>query len=133
MLEGVRVALDASPAQDRAMTSHAGAARFAFSAGLSHVKSQLDAPEDARTAGVSDESLPTVDWTLYELRRWWNFAKNEVAPWCERTFTCGACGASIDRDLNAAIDIHNFGAGVARRRKTVAEPRRRPAPAGSRQ
>lgn len=81
MLEGVKVALDPTPAQERAMLSHAGAARVAFNAGLAHVKEQLATREQAREAGVPDADLPPVDWTLYALRRWWNQAKPVLAPW----------------------------------------------------
>lgn len=95
------------------MMSHAGAARFAFNAGLSHVKSQLDAREEARTAGVSDESLPTVDWTLYELRRWWNSAKDELAPWwasnSKETYSSGLDG--LARALRAFTKSRRGNAG----------------------
>ena len=45
MLEAVKVALDPAPAQERRLISHAGAARFAFNAGLAHVKEMLEAKE----------------------------------------------------------------------------------------
>ncbi|WP_426988602.1 helix-turn-helix domain-containing protein [Pseudarthrobacter sp. Y6] len=96
MLEAVKVALDPSPAQERAMLSHSGAARFAFNAGLAHVKEQLEARTAAKDAGVETEQLPSVDWNLYALRRWWN---------TERTFECEHCGRAIDRDLNAAYNL----------------------------
>lgn len=35
--------------------------------------------------------------------------KKEKLKLSERTFNCEGCGASIDRDLNAAINIKNFG------------------------
>lgn len=38
MYEAVKVALDPTPAQERRLLSHAGAARFAFNAALVHVK-----------------------------------------------------------------------------------------------
>ncbi|RSX51665.1 IS607 family element RNA-guided endonuclease TnpB [Bifidobacterium samirii] len=74
MLEAVRVTLDPTPAQERGLMSHAGAARFAFNAGLAHVKEMLEARE--RPA-----------WSLYALRRWWNANKETLAvdasgaPW----------------------------------------------------
>ena len=37
VFEAVKVALDPSPAQERLLLSHAGAARFAFNAGLARV------------------------------------------------------------------------------------------------
>ena len=48
------------------MASHAGAARFAYNAGLAHVKEALDNGEPA-------------DWSHYSLRRWWNENKDELA------------------------------------------------------
>ena len=48
------------------MVSHAGAARFAYNAGLAHVKEALDNGE-------------SPDWSHYALRRWWNANKDELA------------------------------------------------------
>ena len=48
------------------MASHAGAARFAYNAGLAHVKEALESGEPA-------------DWSHYDLRRWWNANKDELA------------------------------------------------------
>ena len=48
------------------MASHAGAARFAYNAGLAHVKESLENGEPA-------------DWSHYSLRRWWNENKDELA------------------------------------------------------
>ena len=56
------------------MLSHAGAARFAFNAGLAHVKAGIE-------AGVKPE------WSYYSLVRWWNANKDTLAvgddgvPW----------------------------------------------------
>ena len=56
------------------MLSHAGAARFAYNAGLAYVKASLDVGEK-------------LDWSLYGLRRWWNANKDTLAvnadgtPW----------------------------------------------------
>lgn len=74
VLEAVKVALDPSPVQERLLLSHAGAARFAFNAGLAHVKEALD-------AGAKPE------WSYYSLVRWWNSSKDALAvdadgvPW----------------------------------------------------
>ena len=65
-LEAVKVALDPSPAQERLLLSHAGAARFAYNAGLAHVKAGID-------AGVKPE------WSFYSLRKWWNSNKDALA------------------------------------------------------
>ena len=65
-LEAVKVALDPSPTQERLLLSHAGASRFAYNAGLAHIKEALD-------AGAKPE------WSLYGLRRWWNSNKDTLA------------------------------------------------------
>jgi putative transposase len=64
--EAVKVRLDPTPRQERLMASHAGAARFAYNAGLAHVKESLDNGEPA-------------DWSHYSLLRWWNANKDELA------------------------------------------------------
>ena len=48
------------------MVSHAGAARFAYNAGLAHVKEALDNGEPA-------------NWSHYGLLRWWNANKDTLA------------------------------------------------------
>ena len=48
------------------MASHAGAALFAYNAGLAHVKEALDNGESPR-------------WSHYDLRRWWNANKDVLA------------------------------------------------------
>ena len=48
------------------MASHAGAARFAYNAGLAHVKESLDKGE-------------VPDWSHYGLLRWWNANKDTLA------------------------------------------------------
>ena len=74
VLEAVKVALDPSPAQERLLLSHAGASRFAYNAGLAHVKAGIE-------AGVKPE------WSYYSLVRWWNANKDALAvgddgvPW----------------------------------------------------
>ena len=66
VLEAVKVALDPTPAQERLLLSHAGASRFAFNAGLAHVKETLDAGEKP-------------EWSFYSLRKWWNVNKDALA------------------------------------------------------
>jgi len=66
VLEAVRVALDPTPAQERLLLSHAGGARFAFNAGLAHVKADIE-------AGAKPE------WSFYSLRKWWNANKDTLA------------------------------------------------------
>ena len=77
MLEAVKVVLDPAPAQERLFQSHAGGARFAYNAGLAHVKAALDAGEKP-------------EWTYYSLLRWWNANKDILAvgedgePWWKK-------------------------------------------------
>lgn len=72
--EAVRIRLDPTPRQERMLMSHAGAARFAYNAGLAHIKGMLE-----------QEEKP--EWSYYALRRWWNQAKAMLAvneagePW----------------------------------------------------
>ena len=66
MLEAVKVALDPTPRQERLLESHAGAARFAYNAGLAHVKDALEAGEK-------------TNWSHYSLRKWWNANKDVLA------------------------------------------------------
>ena len=64
--EAVKVRLDPTPRQERLMASHAGAARFAYNAGLAHVKEAIGGGEPP-------------DWSHYSLRRWWNENKDALA------------------------------------------------------
>jgi putative transposase len=58
----------------RLICSHFGARRKAFNWGLAQVKADLD----AKTVDSAHES---VDWDLGSLRKAWNRAKDQVAPW----------------------------------------------------
>lgn len=80
--QAYRFALDPSPAQARELARHAGAARFAFNWGLALVKAVLEQRAAESTYGVPAEALtPAVGWNLPTLRRAWNTAKPQVAPW----------------------------------------------------
>jgi putative transposase len=89
-----RYALNPTPAQERALRSHAGAARVAFNWGLARVKANLAQRDAERSYGVADADLtPSLSWSLYWLRKDWNAAKEQVAPWwreCSKeAFTTG--------------------------------------------
>jgi IS605 OrfB family transposase len=73
VLQAYRFALDPTPRKQGSLASHTGAALFAYNWGLELVTIRLD----QRRAG-EDVQVP---WTLAELRREWNRAKHEVAPW----------------------------------------------------
>jgi putative transposase len=62
------------PVQRQRIAQHFGARRFAYNWALAQVKANLDARD-------SDPSVPPLAWTLPTLRKAWNQAKAEVAPW----------------------------------------------------
>ena len=64
----------AEPDRAALVRSHFGARRFAFNWGLAKVKADLDAK-------AVDPGHDSVDWDLGSLRKVWNRAKDEVAPW----------------------------------------------------
>jgi putative transposase len=51
-----------------------GGRRFAYNWTLAQVKANLD-------AHAADPAVPLLAWNFYELRRAWNQAKDQVAPW----------------------------------------------------
>jgi putative transposase len=63
-----------TPAQRLLIAQHFGARRFAYNWALAQVKANLDARE-------ADSSVPLLAWDLPSVRRAWNQAKDEVAPW----------------------------------------------------
>ena len=52
-----RFALDPTPAQERALRSHAGAARVAFNWGLARVKANLGQREAEKSYGITRDDL----------------------------------------------------------------------------
>jgi IS605 OrfB family transposase len=114
-----RFALDPTPAQVRLLRSHCGAARMAFNWGLAHVKAVMEQREAEASYGISRQDLtPAASWSLYSLRRDWNAAKSEVAPWW------GECSKEA---FNTGLD------GLARSLKNWGDSRsgkRKGAPAG---
>jgi putative transposase len=73
VIQAYRFCLDPSPKQRDALASHCGAARFAFNWGLALIND--------RTAARQAGEQVNVPWTLPALRREWNRAKGEAAPW----------------------------------------------------
>ena len=81
-MQAYRFALDPSPAQVRDLCSHAGAARLAYNWGLATVIAVLDQRTAERSYGIDELALtPSLSWNLPALRRAWNAAKDQVAPW----------------------------------------------------
>jgi Probable transposase/Helix-turn-helix domain len=117
-LQAYRFALDPTPAQERLLGSHCGAARVAFNWGLARVKAVMGQREAEATYGISKEDLtPAVSWSLYSLRREWNRAKGDVAPWwgecSEEAFNTGL--DNLARSLKA---LASPAAGDARARRS---------------
>lgn len=80
--QAYRFALDPTPRQARALLRHAGAARVAFNWGLAQIKANVDQRNAERSYGVAEECLtPPLSWSMYSLRKLWNQAKGDVAPW----------------------------------------------------
>ncbi|MGW4340427.1 IS607 family element RNA-guided endonuclease TnpB [Rhodococcus koreensis] len=72
--------LEPTPAQVEALRSHCGAQRFAYNWALSQVKANLDQRTAERSYGVPDAELtPSMSWSAYRLRKFWNTVKNDVA------------------------------------------------------
>jgi IS605 OrfB family transposase len=81
-IQAYRFALDLTPRRERAVLAHAGAARVAHNWALARVKAVMSQRAAERTYGVPDDQLtPAVSGTLPALRKAWNAAKVDVAPW----------------------------------------------------
>ena len=84
-IQAYRFALDLTPGQERAVLAHAGAARVAHNWALARVKAVMDQRAAERTYGVPDDQLHrAMSWSLPALRKAWNAAKADVAPWWAR-------------------------------------------------
>ncbi|MQA63290.1 MAG: helix-turn-helix domain-containing protein, partial [Actinophytocola sp.] len=80
--QAYKFALGPTPGQSRALTSHAGGARFAHNHMLALVKAVMDQRAAERSYGIGEEQLtPSVGWSLPALRKIWNARKDIVAPW----------------------------------------------------
>ncbi|MCY1144213.1 IS607 family element RNA-guided endonuclease TnpB [Actinoplanes sp. Pm04-4] len=81
-IQAYRFALDLTCVQERVVLAHAGAARVAHNWALAKVKAVMDQRTAERSYGVPDEQLtPPLPWSLAGLRKAWNTAKPDVAPW----------------------------------------------------
>jgi len=103
--QAYQFALDPTPQQQGALASHCGAARYAFNWALKLVQRRLD----ERAAGLDVE----VPWTLPALRREWNRAKQQVAPWWWEN-SKEAYNSGLDALARA---LHNWADSKAGRRK----------------
>jgi putative transposase len=89
-MQAFRFELDPPDRTRSALASHCGAARFAYNWGLALVHSRLSQRDRIREAALSQGLSPRADalaatvvlpWSLPGLRREWNQAKDQVAPW----------------------------------------------------
>jgi len=107
VVRAYRFALDPTPGQARDLERHAGAARFAFNWALARVRANIGQRAAERSYGLDGDQLtPALGWTLPALRRAWNAAKGEVAPWwgeCSKeAFNTGLDG--VARGLRSFAD-----------------------------
>ncbi|MEO3857003.1 IS607 family element RNA-guided endonuclease TnpB [Acrocarpospora sp. B8E8] len=122
VVHAYRYALDPTPRQERALRSHCGAARLAFNWGLARVKANLSQREAERSYGIPDAQLtPPLSWSMFSLRKAWNGAKQQVAPWwAENSKEAYACG--LDR-LATALTNWNESRKGTRKGPKVGFPR----------
>lgn len=111
--QAYRFALDPTAAQARDLERHAGAARFAYNWALA-VRANLGQRAAERSYGLGDAELtPALGWSLPALRRAWNQAKGQAAPWwaeCSKE----AYNTGLD---GLARALKNFGDSRSGRRK----------------
>jgi hypothetical protein len=99
VVQAYRYALDPSPRQERALASHAGAARVAYNWAVTWVLASWAQRKAEESYSVSeDERTPWRGWSLPALRREWNQVKSDVAPWwaqnSEEAYSSGLAGAA---------------------------------------
>src|SRR6202167_9057 len=107
VVQAYRYALDPSPRQERALASHAGAARVAYNWAVSWVLATWAQCKAEESYGVpEDERTPWRGWSLLALRKEWNQVKNDVAPWwaqnSKEAYSSGLAGAAAAFDNYAA-------------------------------
>ena len=81
-IQAYRFALDLTARQERDVLTHAGAVRVAHNWALARVKAVMDQRAAEHSYGVPEELLtPSLSWSLAGLRKAWNAAKPQAAPW----------------------------------------------------
>src|SRR5918994_7041208 len=83
-----------------------GARRYACNWALGQVKANLD-------AHTADPTVPLLAWNFFELRRAWNQAKQDVAPW----WRCASKEAYASGIADLVAGLHNWSDAKAGRRK----------------
>lgn len=75
-------ALEPTEQQADQLRSNCGGQRFAYNWGLNRVKANIAQRDAERSYGVAEDELtPSLNWSAYSLRKDWNQAKHEAAPW----------------------------------------------------
>src|SRR4030081_887948 len=115
-MRAYRFAVDPSAAQARDLEPHAGAARCSRSTGRSReVKANIGqrTPRNAPTAWMVRTSLLRWDGTCPRLRRAWNAAKSEIAPWCsewsKEAFNTGLDGVARSPEELGGLQVRQGG------------------------
>ncbi|MFC9896176.1 IS607 family element RNA-guided endonuclease TnpB [Nocardia sp. NPDC127579] len=82
MIRAYLFALEPTDAQVDSMRSHCGAARVAYNWCLTQVRANWAQRSAERTYGLAEDQLtPLINTSAYGLRKAWNAAKAERAPW----------------------------------------------------
>jgi putative transposase len=79
--QAYRFALDPTTGQRQALMSHAGGTRRAFNWARSGQGADDQRAAEMTYGLTGDQLTPLVGWTLPSLRKAWNEAKADVAPW----------------------------------------------------
>ncbi|WP_084486083.1 IS607 family element RNA-guided endonuclease TnpB [Nocardia beijingensis] len=100
VVQAYRFALDPTADQVAMLRSHCGAQRFAFNWALRLISANLRQRAAERSYGIDETDLtPALGWSAYELRKRWNQAKGEIAPWwwenSKEAYSSGIANLSI--------------------------------------
>jgi hypothetical protein len=95
-----------SPEQPGQVAQAFGARRYTYNWALGQVRANLD-------ARAADPTVPPLAWNFYELRKAWNQAKYEVAPW----WRCTSKEAYASGIADLVAGLHNWSDAKAGRRK----------------
>ncbi|PWR13987.1 transposase [Micromonospora acroterricola] len=122
--QAYRYALDLTLRQERVVLGHAGAARLAHNWALDRVRAVMGQRAAERSYGVAEEHLtPVLRWSLPALRKAWNAAKDEIAPWW-REYSKEAFNTGLDA-LARGLKNWSESRSGARKGRPVGFPRRK--------
>jgi putative transposase len=108
MIRAYLFALDPTDQQAEKMRAHCGAARVAYNWSLAQVKANWAQRTAEQSYGLTGDQLtPWIGTSAYSLRKAWNAAKAEVAPWwAENSKEAYATGCA---NLSAALGNRRAG------------------------